>query len=153
MSIQSFSADRMYYVTIYGSLILGILVLTVVNSINFYNACNKSGTTIHNRMVSSLLRAPIEFFDSTPTGRILNKLTRDLVKIDDVLPRIMGEVISTSLSTIGVFIITTWSNYYVVLPSLIFLLVLYCLQRVYGRKSQVINRLEANGMVYCIRVK
>lgn len=39
----------------------------------------RAGIRIHNNVVSSLTRASInQYFDVTPTGRILNRLTKDL---------------------------------------------------------------------------
>ena len=42
--------------------------------------------TIHKKMSHCLLYAPLnEFFDRVPLGRILNRLTKDVNIIDDIL--------------------------------------------------------------------
>ena len=33
---------------------------------------------MHDEMLSSVLRSPMAFFDSTPAGRILNRFSKDM---------------------------------------------------------------------------
>lgn len=40
---------------------------------------------LYRRLISRILGAPIRFFDSTPTGRILNRLSKDMETIDQDL--------------------------------------------------------------------
>ncbi|GAA6046061.1 hypothetical protein NBRC10513_002062 [Rhodotorula toruloides] len=40
---------------------------------------------LYRRLISQILGAPIRFFDSTPTGRILNRLSKDMETIDQDL--------------------------------------------------------------------
>ncbi len=40
-------------------------------------------------MLSSVLRSPTSFFDTTPTGRILNRFSADIDKIDHMLIRML----------------------------------------------------------------
>lgn len=37
---------------------------------------------MHEKLLSSLLRAPMSFYHTTPTGRIINRLTKDTADID-----------------------------------------------------------------------
>ena len=46
-------------------MLLGLFSLTI--------GCIRTSTSLHNKMLDAILRAPMSFFDSTPTGRILNR--------------------------------------------------------------------------------
>ena len=41
-----------------------------------------AATRLHNDMLTSLLYAPLAFFHTNPSGRIINRFTRDTVDID-----------------------------------------------------------------------
>ncbi|KAK7074921.1 ABC transporter transmembrane region [Halocaridina rubra] len=52
-------------------------------------------------MFTSILRSPTSFFDTTPTGRILNRFSRDLDEIDVRVPYYLEFVLQGILSVLG----------------------------------------------------
>ena len=45
-----------------------------------------ASTFLHSRMLSSVFRAPVSFFDSTPSGQILSRFGKELDSVDRSLP-------------------------------------------------------------------
>lgn len=41
---------------------------------------------LHNRLLDSIMRLPSSFFDTNPSGRIINRFSRDTEIMDSVLP-------------------------------------------------------------------
>uniref|UniRef100_A0A914Z1R1 ABC transmembrane type-1 domain-containing protein n=1 Tax=Panagrolaimus superbus TaxID=310955 RepID=A0A914Z1R1_9BILA len=49
----------------------------------------RASKILHDNLLYSLLRSPMNFFDTTPLGRILNRLSKDIEKIDNDVPQIL----------------------------------------------------------------
>jgi ATP-binding cassette subfamily C (CFTR/MRP) protein 4 len=58
--------------------------------ISFYLLLQAS-KKLHNTMLSSVLRATVEFFDTNPLGRILNRFASDVGIVDEQLPLVIYE--------------------------------------------------------------
>uniref|UniRef100_A0A914CJU3 Uncharacterized protein n=1 Tax=Acrobeloides nanus TaxID=290746 RepID=A0A914CJU3_9BILA len=46
----------------------------------------KASLKFHDSLVHSLLKSPMSFFDTTPLGRILNRISNDIEKVDQEIP-------------------------------------------------------------------
>lgn len=49
----------------------GVAILMALTALAL--GCIWTSTSLHNRMLDAVMKAPMGFFDSTPTGRILNR--------------------------------------------------------------------------------
>lgn len=47
--------------------------LTLVRAFSFAFGGLQAAAKVHNRMLSKIINAPVQFFDQTPGGRILNR--------------------------------------------------------------------------------
>eukprot|EP00768_Dysnectes_brevis_P006002 gnl/Dysnectes_brevis/456_a508_3886.p1 GENE.gnl/Dysnectes_brevis/456_a508_3886~~gnl/Dysnectes_brevis/456_a508_3886.p1 ORF type:complete len:1551 (+),score=641.49 gnl/Dysnectes_brevis/456_a508_3886:52-4704(+) len=73
------------HIGIYGALTLGIVIFSVTNTVLFLLFNINASRNLHNKMSWSVLRAPMSFFDTTPTGRILNRFSKDCDALDSTL--------------------------------------------------------------------
>ena len=53
-------------------------------------------TRLHRRMLKTVLHSPLKFFHTNPTGRILNRFSKDMGMQDEVLPWVSVEVFTVS---------------------------------------------------------
>jgi ATP-binding cassette, subfamily C (CFTR/MRP), member 1 len=89
--IDSGSNDNLAkYLTAYGLFSLSSTILGAVSSLLIWVTCSmRSAKYLHDNMLHAVLRAPLSFFEQTPTGRTLNLFSRDVYVIDSVLGRVI----------------------------------------------------------------
>ncbi|XP_066138463.1 ATP-binding cassette sub-family C member 4-like isoform X2 [Euwallacea fornicatus] len=104
---------------IYTGLIVAAVVFTITRAIFFYTMAMKSSTNIHKKMFHCLLEAPMRFFDVNPSGRILNRFSKDMGAIDEVLPRVLMDAITIILVMAGILVNVAVSNYYMIIAMVI----------------------------------
>ncbi|GJN19353.1 hypothetical protein PR202_gb06620 [Eleusine coracana subsp. coracana] len=101
-----------------------------------------SAQTFFNKMFDSILRAPMSFFDITPSGRILSRASSDQEKIDFSLVYNAGTAVSLCISVFTIIVATcqaAWPSFILVLP-LLFLNIRY--QNLYVATSRELTRLQ-----------
>ena len=79
--------------------------------------------TLHSRMLKNILRSPMSFFDTTPLGRVLNRFSKDIYTIDEVIPRSLRAFLVTLfsvISTLIVIMIATPTFCIVIIPLTVF---------------------------------
>lgn len=76
-------------INIYTGLIVGLFVIALIRSMIFYKLAMRSSKSLHNSMFENVIKAPMRFFDTNPSGRILNRFSKDIGNIDEWLPKVV----------------------------------------------------------------
>lgn len=63
--------------------------------------------TIYGKVIKNLLARPIEFFDTTPIGQILNRCGKDIENSDIMFPFTLTGLITSVFAILGTLIITS----------------------------------------------
>ena len=90
-----------------------------------------------------LLHAPMSFFDTTPTGRILNRFTKDLDLIDFMMPITFRGFIMMLGQIVMVFVVIAYSTplFLAVLGPVIVIFIIILI--IYLPTSRQLRRLES----------
>lgn len=86
-----------YALYIYTGFIVLTVLLTFLRSILFVIVCMISSINLHNQMFHCLLQAYMRFFDTNPSGRILNRFSKDMGTMDEIIPKTMLEAIQVCI--------------------------------------------------------
>ncbi|NWR88374.1 MRP4 protein, partial [Furnarius figulus] len=78
--------DLNFYLGIYAGLTVATILFGIIRSLLVFQVLVNSGQNLHNKMFQSILKAPVLFFDRNPIGRILNRFSKDIGHLDDLLP-------------------------------------------------------------------
>ena len=54
-------------------IIVATVIITVIKSVVYVYTTLGASTTLHNKVFKAVLACPMSFFDTTPTGRVLNR--------------------------------------------------------------------------------
>lgn len=105
----------------------------------------KASQNLHNCMYRGVTRATMYFFNTNPSGRILNRFSKDMGQIDEILPAVMIDVIQIFLQLFGIIIVVAIVNYWFLIPTVIIGIIFYYLRNFYLMTSRNIKRMEATS--------
>ncbi|GAA6053294.1 hypothetical protein JCM3770_006670 [Rhodotorula araucariae] len=141
--IEDHETDSDFWLVVY--CLLAVVNLTLMTGRVAYFSWGgiQASRRIYRQLIVRILQAPIRFFDSTPTGRILNRLSKDMETIDQELPSTALYLLLEILMIIG--IIGTVST---ALPSFLVAGVLisifyWVLGQIYLASSRELKRFES----------
>ncbi|KAF5283719.1 hypothetical protein FQR65_LT13754 [Abscondita terminalis] len=127
---------------IYVALIISVIILSICRAVSFIQFCTKSSANLHDNMFRSIVKATMRFFNTNPSGRILNRFSKDIGLIDESLPFSVLNTLSICLLGIGVVTVISIVNYWLILPAVGILTVFYFLRSIYISTSRSLIRLD-----------
>jgi ATP-binding cassette, subfamily C (CFTR/MRP), member 1 len=131
------------YIGLYLALALVFGAITYTRAITFAFGAVRAAVNLHTQLLAKVMMLPMSFFDTNPSGRVINRFSRDTEMVDAVLPLSLiqlGACVSNYLGII-VFICFAVPWFTVAIPPLSLAYVL--LQRYYIPGARELQRLEA----------
>ncbi|KAL4446519.1 hypothetical protein ABPG74_001260 [Tetrahymena malaccensis] len=108
-----------------GYITLGFYVNLVVKYLIIIKFLNSSSQSLHNKMIESLVRSKILYFDQTQSGRIINRFSTDLVIVDQSLPLTSIDSLEILCTHIVLLIMLIIINPYFIIVAFFLILILY----------------------------
>ncbi|KAE9419361.1 hypothetical protein Angca_002423, partial [Angiostrongylus cantonensis] len=100
--------DTHYYSSFY---VISLIILSLsglLKAMIFVKVSLNAASRLHNGMFSSVIRGTVGFFDSTPTGRILNRFSKDMDEIDVKLPFTAEVFLQNMITCTGYLLVIIW---------------------------------------------
>lgn len=72
------------YLSVYSLLSVATMLLSLASNLIGQLAGARARHWLHRSLLCNLLRCPIKFFDTTPIGRVIDRLSTDIAVIDKV---------------------------------------------------------------------
>ena len=98
---------------------------------------------LHDKMVVAILQATALFFDSNPVGRILNRFSKDIGCLDEMLPKTFLAAIQRVFFLFASIIAPTITNPWLLLTVVLLAVVVVYISRYYLKTSRDLKRLES----------
>nr|KAF6372757.1 ATP binding cassette subfamily C member 4 [Pipistrellus kuhlii] len=132
-----------WYLGIYSGLTVSTVIFGIARSLLVFYVLVNSSQTLHNKMFESILRAPVLFFDRNPIGRILNRFSKDIGHMDDLLPLTFLDFMQTFLQVIGVVGVAVAVIPWIAIPLVPLAIIFIVLRRYFLETSRDVKRLES----------
>ena len=128
---------------IYGSLVGASFIFLIIRAFSFYLVSLRCSERLHDKMVAAVLQAPVVFFDSNPVGRIMNRFSKDISCMDDVLPKTFLRAIQRTLLMFTSILLPTVINPWLLFALTPIVVLAGVISRYYLKTSRELQRLES----------
>ncbi|KAI8849966.1 P-loop containing nucleoside triphosphate hydrolase protein [Chytridium lagenaria] len=118
-----------YYAMMYG--VFGIAIMTAHN------------LNIHDKLLKTILGAPLRFFEVTPIGRILNRFSKDVSAVDNDVMRSISWFTERNFAALSILIVIAYGApaFLVAIPPIVFFFRQVAVR--YLKTSRELKRLES----------
>ncbi|CAK9828616.1 Probable multidrug resistance-associated protein lethal(2)03659 [Anthophora retusa] len=130
------------YMYIYTGVIVGLFCICITRSLTFYKVCIHCSQKLHDMAFSALIRTGMRFFDTNPSGRILNRFSKDMGAIDELLPKAILDAGQICMMMFGSLTLSCVINPLFLIPVLFLGTVFYWIRKVFLKTSKNIKRME-----------
>lgn len=162
-------AHRNSYILIYVLLIATVLYLVFQRALALYLFCLKASRRIHEKLLHSVIKAKMDFFHTNPSGRIINRFSKDLYDVDYYLALVLYDLTLVSrcnlkflrqfqfcfncfiswfqfcLQAVMSLVLVSLTNYWVMMATVAMSLIFYRLRCIYVSTARCLRRIEALG--------
>ncbi|CCO28288.1 Oligomycin resistance ATP-dependent permease YOR1 [Rhizoctonia solani AG-1 IB] len=102
-----------------------------------------ASVSLHRGAMKRLMHAPMSFFDTTPLGRIMNRLTKDVDTIDNTLGDALRMLAGTMSQILGAIILIAILLPWFLIPVASILVIYYWAALFYRSSARELKRLDA----------
>ena len=132
----------MWYVGVYALLSLGALVCVLCQQLACVALAIGASSSVHAKAFGAIMRAPLSFFETTPTGRILARFGNDMNVVDTMLMNSLNSSGSQLCVLLVVFVMNACLVPWLAPISFPLFLLYMSLANLYRRSSRELKRLE-----------
>jgi len=130
-------------VNAYIILVVVSVAAAVLRTCLWFRALTTASLRMHDAMLAAVLRAPIQFFDANPVGRILNRFSKDIGFTDNLMPETVFDFVSMTLIVSSSVVVVAVGSLYILLVLLPLVYIFVEVRRYYMRTAREVKRLES----------
>ncbi|KAF5442210.1 hypothetical protein F2P56_034895 [Juglans regia] len=141
-NVENPNVSTLRLIMVYLLIGFSITLVLLCRSISMVVLGLQSSKSLFSQLLNSLFRAPMSFYDSTPLGRILSRVSSDLSIVDLDVPFSFTYAVGTTINAyanLGVLAVVTWQVLFVSIP-MVYLAIR--LQRYYFSSAKELMRIN-----------
>lgn len=99
--------------------------------------------TLHHKAITTVMHAPMSFFETTPLGRIMNRFSKDIDTVDNTVADSLRMFLMTFANIIGSFVLIAIIIPWFLIAVAAILIVYYAFGLYYRASARELKRLDA----------
>uniref|UniRef100_A0A8C2NRT1 Cystic fibrosis transmembrane conductance regulator n=1 Tax=Capra hircus TaxID=9925 RepID=A0A8C2NRT1_CAPHI len=139
------STSSYYIFYIYVGVADTLLALGLFRGLPLVHTLITVSKTLHHKMLQSVLQAPMSTLNTLKTGGILNRFSKDIAVLDDLLPLTIFDFIQLLLIVIGAVVVVSVLQPYIFLATVPVIAAFILLRAYFLHTSQQLKQLESEG--------
>jgi ATP-binding cassette subfamily C (CFTR/MRP) protein 1 len=132
-----------FYLLVYACLFVANAIFTYGRSLIFYYFAMRACRQLHAGMLSKVLRLPMSFFDVTPSGRIINRFSKDTEVLDATLPMVLIQMTGCLFNIVTTFVIISVASQWFIIALVPIFFAYFAIQRYYIPTCAELQRIES----------
>ncbi|XP_060582748.1 ATP-binding cassette sub-family C member 9-like [Ruditapes philippinarum] len=140
-STQTF--DNWEYIPTYIILSICAVLATLISGFAFQLTGIRGAKNLHVGLLNTVLHVPMRFFDTNPSGRIINRFSSDVGQIDQKIPATYESLLRCAFASLGAIIVNCIGTPYFLLAALPVCILYYLMQKFYTATARELQRLDS----------
>nr|APD26519.1 ATP-binding cassette transporter subfamily C member 1 X6 protein [Brachionus koreanus] len=128
---------------VYGSIGFGQSIIMLIAEFIYLKMVMRSSRFLHSSMLYSILRSNMQFFESTPIGRIINRFSKDIEAVENMIPLSYRNLVRCMFQVIVTVVMISFVTPYFLIPLVPISIVYYFVQRYYVAAMRQLRRLNS----------
>ncbi|XP_063165578.1 cystic fibrosis transmembrane conductance regulator [Candoia aspera] len=139
------NTSSFYIFYIYVGVADTLLAMGIFRGIPLVHTLITISKTLHRKMLHAVLQAPMSSFNKLKAGGILNRFSKDIAILDDLLPLTIFDFIQLMLIVIGAIVVVSVIQPYIFLASVPVIGAFIMLRAYFLHTSQQLKQLESEA--------
>jgi len=132
-----------FYLIIYVLICVANIATMGIRLLIVFFGSLRASRSLYRKMLRSIFRAPMRFYDVTPLGRLLNRFSKDFETIDSKLADNFAQFFSNGLSVLASLVTICFVEPWFLIAAIILAFVYALVARLYTGVSRELKRMES----------
>ena len=143
MATSDEKVNAWYYLIVYAFLGLFYIFISAVREGYVFWGSLGASAELHKRLLHSITRAKLQFFDTTPLGQLMNRFSKDIEAIDQEVAPIAVGVLGCLFSIISIVVLISVITPGFLIAGVFITIIYFAIGAFYLKSSRDLKRLES----------